>query len=71
MAERARRIVAEVEQMKEAARRNRDPEAGTVRLGMFPTLGPYLLSPIIAAAAMALSSVSVITNAARLRRVKL
>ncbi|MEZ0469420.1 DNA-binding transcriptional regulator OxyR [Luteimonas salinilitoris] len=46
-AERARRIVAEVEQMKEAARRNRDPEAGTVRLGMFPTLGPYLLPHVI------------------------
>lgn len=42
-ATRARRIVAEVEQMKEAARRSQDPEAGTVRLGMFPTLGPYLL----------------------------
>ncbi len=47
MAERARRIVAEVEQMKEAARRNQDPEAGTVRLGMFPTLGPYLLPHVV------------------------
>ncbi len=43
VAERARRIVADVEEMREAARRNRDPEAGTVRLGLFPTLGPYLL----------------------------
>jgi LysR family hydrogen peroxide-inducible transcriptional activator len=42
-ADRARSIVAEVDQMKEAARRSRDPEAGTVRLGIFPTLGPYLL----------------------------
>ncbi len=46
-AERARRIVAEIEQMKEAARRSRDPEAGTVRLGLFPTLGPYLLPHVI------------------------
>lgn len=46
-AERARAIVAEVEQMKEAARRSRDPEAGTVRLGIFPTLGPYLLPHVI------------------------
>ncbi|KAF1706568.1 LysR substrate-binding domain-containing protein [Pseudoxanthomonas sacheonensis] len=46
-AERARRIVAEVEQMKEAARRSQDPEAGTVRLGIFPTLGPYLLPHVI------------------------
>ncbi|MCD9033668.1 DNA-binding transcriptional regulator OxyR [Luteimonas sp. Y-2-2-4F] len=46
-AERARRIVAEVEQMKEAARRGQDPQAGTVRLGIFPTLGPYLLPHVI------------------------
>ena len=46
-ADRARRIVAEVEQMKEGARRSQDPEAGTVRLGMFPTLGPYLLPHVI------------------------
>jgi len=37
---------------------------------LYPFFG-ILLSPIIAAAAMALSSVSVIVNAARLRRVKL
>ncbi|WP_147652254.1 DNA-binding transcriptional regulator OxyR [Vulcaniibacterium gelatinicum] len=47
IAERARRIVAEVEQMKEAARRSQDPEAGTVRLGLFPTLGPYLLPHVV------------------------
>jgi LysR family hydrogen peroxide-inducible transcriptional activator len=47
IAERARRIVAEVEQMREAARRSQDPEAGTVRLGMFPTLGPYLLPHVV------------------------
>lgn len=43
IAARARRIVDDVEQMKESARRSQDPEAGTVRLGVFPTLGPYLL----------------------------
>lgn len=37
---------------------------------LYPAFG-ILLSPIIAAVAMSLSSVSVITNAARLRRVKL
>lgn len=47
IAERARRIAADVEQMKEAARRSQDPEAGTVRLGMFPTLGPYLLPHVV------------------------
>ncbi|MGE8281465.1 MAG: LysR substrate-binding domain-containing protein [Stenotrophomonas sp.] len=48
-AARARSIVAEVDQMKEAARRARDPEAGTVRLGIFPTLGPYLLPHVVPA----------------------
>jgi LysR family hydrogen peroxide-inducible transcriptional activator len=47
MVERARRIIAEVEQMREVARRSRDPEAGTVRLGLFPTLGPYLLPHVV------------------------
>ena len=46
-AARARVIVAEIEQMKEAARRSVDPEAGAVRLGIFPTLGPYLLPHVI------------------------
>jgi len=46
-ASRARGIVAEVEQMKEAARRSQDPEAGAVRLGIFPTLGPYLLPHVV------------------------
>lgn len=45
--ERARRIVAEVEAMREAARRSTDPEAGSVRLGLFPTLGPYLLPHVV------------------------
>ncbi len=40
---RARRVLAEVAQMKEAAASSRDPLAGTLRLGLFPTLAPYLL----------------------------
>nr|WP_255783909.1 LysR substrate-binding domain-containing protein [Lysobacter chinensis] len=47
IAERARKVIAEVEQMAEIARRSRDPEAGSVRLGMFPTLGPYLLPHVL------------------------
>ena len=46
-AERARRIIADVEDMKEAARRRQNPEAGAVRLGIFPTLGPYLLPHVV------------------------
>ena len=47
IADRARRIIAEVDQLKESARRTRDPEAGSVRLGIFPTLGPYLLPHVV------------------------
>jgi LysR family transcriptional regulator, hydrogen peroxide-inducible genes activator len=47
IAERARRILAEVDQLRETARRAHDPEAGTVRLGLFPTLAPYLLPHVM------------------------
>jgi LysR family hydrogen peroxide-inducible transcriptional activator len=47
IAERARKVIAEVEQMGEIARRSQDPEAGTVRLGIFPTLAPYLLPHVL------------------------
>ena len=47
MVQRARRIVADVEQMREAARRSKDPESGSLRLGVFPTLGPYLLPHVV------------------------
>lgn len=49
IAQRARLILNEVEQLKESARRQLDPEAGTVRLGLFPTLGPYLLPHVVPA----------------------
>ena len=47
VAQRARGILAEVEQIKTLARMTKDPEAGTLRLGMFPTLGPYLLPHVV------------------------
>ncbi|HEU4670509.1 MAG TPA: LysR substrate-binding domain-containing protein, partial [Dyella sp.] len=43
IAARAREVLNEVDQIRAVARRTRDPESGTVRLGIFPTLGPYLL----------------------------
>jgi LysR family hydrogen peroxide-inducible transcriptional activator len=47
IADRARGVIAGVEQMTELARRSRDPEAGSVRLGVFPTLAPYLLPHVL------------------------
>lgn len=47
IAERARSILREVDELKELARRTQDPESGTLRLGLFPTLGPYLLPHIV------------------------
>lgn len=41
--ERARHILHEIDQLHETARRSVDPEAGSIRLGIFPTLAPYLL----------------------------
>jgi LysR family hydrogen peroxide-inducible transcriptional activator len=45
--QRAREVLNEVEQIKAIARRTLDPESGTVRLGIFPTLGPYLLPHVV------------------------
>lgn len=45
--ERARRIMAEIGEMKAAALRSQNPGCGTLRLGIFPTLGPYLLPHVV------------------------
>lgn len=45
--QRARDVLNEVEQIKVIARRTLDPESGTLRLGIFPTLGPYLLPHVV------------------------
>lgn len=44
--ERARVVLNEVDEMKEIARQATDPFGGDVRLGIFPTLAPYLLPHI-------------------------
>ena len=46
---RARTVLREVDAIRDIARSARDPEAGSIRLGMFPTLGPYLLPHVIPA----------------------
>ncbi|MDQ0314318.1 LysR substrate-binding domain-containing protein [Amorphus orientalis] len=45
--ESARRILAEVQSIRDTALQARDPESGTVRLGIFPTLGPYFLPSVM------------------------
>ena len=41
--ERARRVLIEADDLLEAATRARDPLAGTLRIGVIPTIAPYLL----------------------------
>jgi LysR family hydrogen peroxide-inducible transcriptional activator len=47
--ERARVMLAEADSIRSIARRARDPEAGSLRLGIFPTLAPYLLPHVMPA----------------------
>ena len=47
IARRARGVLAEIDEIKAIAQRTRDPEAGQLRLGIFPTLGPYLLPHVV------------------------
>ena len=44
---RARLVLRDIEQIRMTARRNHDPETGTLRLGIFPTLAPYLLPHVV------------------------
>jgi LysR family transcriptional regulator, hydrogen peroxide-inducible genes activator len=44
---RARRILQEIQELKDGVQQNNNPEAGTIRLGIFPTLGPYLLPYVV------------------------
>lgn len=44
---RARVILAEVQDIRGIARQAADPRSGSLRLGIFPTLGPYLLPHIV------------------------
>jgi LysR family hydrogen peroxide-inducible transcriptional activator len=46
---RARAILAEADNIRTIARLSTDPEAGSLRLGLFPTLGPYLLPHVVPA----------------------
>lgn len=47
LAHRARHILRDIKQLEDAARRSKDPQSGTIKLGIFPTLAPYLLPHVI------------------------
>src|SRR5215510_15174538 len=44
---RARRVLLEADDFIEAAHRFVDPLAGTLRIGVIPTIGPYLLPRVV------------------------
>lgn len=44
---RARRTLNEADQITRIARNTRDPEAGSLKLGIFPTLAPYILPSLM------------------------
>jgi LysR family hydrogen peroxide-inducible transcriptional activator len=45
--ERAKVILAEADNIRGIAKRAQDPESGTIRMGLFPTLAPYLLPHVV------------------------
>jgi len=49
IAHRARHVLRDIEHIKDAARRSKDPQTGNIKLGIFPTLAPYLLPHVIPA----------------------
>lgn len=48
VAARARKVLLEVKDLEDMVRRSRSGPAGTIRLGVTPTLGPYLMPAIVA-----------------------
>ncbi len=47
IADRARLVLSDIDQIKAVARRSGNPADGVLRLGLFPTLAPYLLPHVI------------------------
>jgi LysR family hydrogen peroxide-inducible transcriptional activator len=45
--ERARVVLRETDNIRQVARRATDPETGSLRIGLFPTLAPYLLPHVV------------------------
>jgi hypothetical protein len=53
--ERARRVLREVKELGQTAEQLRDPFTGTLRVGVIPTIAPYLLPEITPALASSAS----------------
>lgn len=47
LAEQARQILSQVEELKETAKLSKDPYSGELKIGIIPTLAPYLLPYIM------------------------
>ena len=47
IAKRARQVLTDIDQIRMVARRSSNPAEGTLRLGLFPTLAPYLLPHVV------------------------
>lgn len=47
IADRARMVLSEIQEIRSISQRSRDPGTGSLRLGIFPTLAPYLLPHVI------------------------
>jgi LysR family hydrogen peroxide-inducible transcriptional activator len=47
IANRARLVLRDIEQIRTVARRSSNPAEGVLRLGLFPTLAPYLLPHVV------------------------
>jgi len=65
ISDRARRILGEVDDMVDAARAAGDPMSGDLRLGVIPTLGPYLIPHLFPALRQQFPSLNVLLHEER------
>src|SRR4051812_49753172 len=61
----ARRVLIAAHELRELARQSADPFRGTLRLGVIPTVGPYLLPEITPALASAYPALQLLWTEAR------
>ncbi len=60
--ERARRMLRDAEDIRSLARASQDPLSGTLKVGLIPTLGPYLLPRVAPKIAKALPKLSLLLH---------